>query len=85
MPTANVYIDGFNLFYRCLKGTPYKWLDVARLSEHLLPKGTIVNRIRYFTARWGPDRTTRTRRRIKRSTCAPSERFRTSPSGSVTS
>jgi hypothetical protein len=53
MPTANVYIDGFNLFYRCLKGTPYKWLDVARLSAHLLPKGTIVNRIRYFTARVG--------------------------------
>ena len=32
MPTANVYIDGFNLFYRCLKGTPYKWLDVLRTN-----------------------------------------------------
>jgi hypothetical protein len=53
MPTANVYIDGFNLFSRCLKGTPYKWLDVAILAAHLLPKGTIVNRIRYFTARVG--------------------------------
>jgi hypothetical protein len=29
MRIANVYIDGFNLFYRCLKGTPYKWLDVG--------------------------------------------------------
>ena len=53
MRTANVYIDGFNLFYRCLKGTPYKWLDVARLSAYLLPKGTVINRIRYFTARVG--------------------------------
>lgn len=44
MPTANVYIDGFNLFYRCLKGTPYKWLDVAKLSAHLLPKGTVISR-----------------------------------------
>jgi len=23
-----VYIDGFNLFYGALKGTPYKWLDL---------------------------------------------------------
>ena len=44
MLTANVYIDGFNRFYRCLRGTPYKWLDVARLAAHLLPKGTVVNR-----------------------------------------
>lgn len=51
MLTANVYIDGFNLFYRCLKGTPYKWLDVSRLSSYLLPKGTVIRQIRYFTAR----------------------------------
>jgi hypothetical protein len=51
MPIVNVYIDGFNLVCRCLKGTPYKWLDVARLSAYLLPKGTIVNRIHCFTAR----------------------------------
>ncbi len=51
MPTANVYIDGFNLYYRCLKDTPYKWLNVSRLAALLLPAGTQVNRIRYFTAR----------------------------------
>ena len=47
---TNVYIDGFNLYYRALRRSPqYKWLDLARLSQALLPNHTI-NRIRYFTA-----------------------------------
>src|SRR5215204_882432 len=46
---TNVYIDGFNLFYGCLKGSPYKWLDIDALCRRLLPKDQI-NRIRYFTA-----------------------------------
>lgn len=25
---TRVYIDGYNLYYGCLKGTPYKWLDL---------------------------------------------------------
>ena len=29
---TRVYIDGFNLYYGCLKGTPAKWLDPAILS-----------------------------------------------------
>ncbi|MDA8399005.1 MAG: helicase-related protein, partial [Actinomycetota bacterium] len=28
-----VYIDGFNLYYRALKGTPHKWLDIEALSR----------------------------------------------------
>jgi hypothetical protein len=28
---TNVYIDGFNLYYGCLKGTPHKWLDLDAL------------------------------------------------------
>jgi len=47
---ANVYIDGFNLYYGCLKGTLDKWLDPAALARRLLPADTI-KRIRYFTAR----------------------------------
>jgi uncharacterized LabA/DUF88 family protein len=31
-----VYIDGFNLYYRALKGSPYKWLDLKSLSAKLL-------------------------------------------------
>jgi hypothetical protein len=50
MSRANVYIDGFNLFYGALKGSPYKWLDLEALSRQLLPKDNI-NRIRYFTAK----------------------------------
>jgi uncharacterized LabA/DUF88 family protein len=47
---ANIYVDGFNLYYGALKGTPYKWLDLEALSRRLAP-GCDINRIRYFTAR----------------------------------
>ena len=46
---TNVYVDGFNLYYGCLKGTPYRWLDLAQLCQVLLPSHQI-HRIRYFTA-----------------------------------
>ena len=46
---TNVYIDGFNLFYRALKGTEFKWLDLRRLAETLFPHDTI-HRVCYFTA-----------------------------------
>ncbi|GAA2071478.1 NYN domain-containing protein [Actinomadura alba] len=49
---VNVYVDGFNLYYGCLKGTPYKWLDLDALSRRLLPRDRI-HRIRYFTAQIG--------------------------------
>lgn len=45
-----VYIDGFNLYYGALRGTPYKWLDLSKLGRILLPKNTIA-RIKYYTAR----------------------------------
>jgi hypothetical protein len=45
----NVYIDGFNLYYGCLKGQPYKWLNLERMCELLLRRFE-VQRIRYFTA-----------------------------------
>jgi hypothetical protein len=47
---ANVYVDGFSLYYWALKGTPYRWLDLRKLSKSLLPHDRI-HRIRYFTAR----------------------------------
>src|ERR1700742_386641 len=50
MAIANVYIDGFNLYYGALKKTPYKWLDLAALSQAMLPTDT-VQEINYFTAR----------------------------------
>lgn len=47
---TNVYVDGFNLYYGCLKGTPHKWLNLEVLFDQILPKNTIQH-IHYFTAR----------------------------------
>lgn len=44
-----VYIDAFNLYFGCLKRTPYKWLDLSKLCTILLPQHQI-ERIKYFTA-----------------------------------
>lgn len=44
-----IYIDGFNLYYGCLKGTPYKWLNPALLCQALLPQHQITS-IKYFSA-----------------------------------
>lgn len=49
-PKTSVYVDGFNLYYGSLKGTPYKWLDLQKLLRQLLPRHD-VRQIRYFTAR----------------------------------
>ncbi len=47
-----VYIDGFNLYYRCLKGTGYKWLDLYRMAELLLPaEKHEITKVKFFTAR----------------------------------
>ena len=46
---TNLYIDGFNLYYRAVRGTPFKWLNLRKLAETLFPQDTI-NGIYYFTA-----------------------------------
>ena len=50
MLRTTVYIDGFNLYYRALKGTSHKWLDIAALSTVVLPSGHQIDRINYYTA-----------------------------------
>jgi uncharacterized LabA/DUF88 family protein len=45
-----IYIDGFNLYYRALRGTPYRWLDLRALSEGFLDPGYDISLMRYFTA-----------------------------------
>ena len=42
-------MDGLNLYYRALRGTECRWLDIGKLARLLLPKHQ-VGRIRYFTA-----------------------------------
>lgn len=45
-----VYVDGFNLYYGAVKDTSYKWLNIRRMCELLLPEDKIVG-IKYFTAK----------------------------------
>lgn len=44
-------MDGFNLYYGALKGTPWRWLDLRALLEQRLRPRHDINCIRYFTAR----------------------------------
>lgn len=44
-----VYVDAFNLYYGCLRRTPYRWLNIQKLCELLLPKNDI-RAVKYFTA-----------------------------------
>lgn len=46
-----IYVDGFNLYYGCLKNSSYKWLDLKKLFEILLQSGNQITAINYFTAR----------------------------------
>lgn len=47
---TNIYIDGFNLYYGSLRGTPFRWLNVDSLCRKIL-KEAKINSIKYFTAR----------------------------------
>lgn len=48
-----VYVDGFNLYYGSVRGTPYKWLNIVELCRRLMPENEI-ERVHYFTARVKP-------------------------------
>jgi hypothetical protein len=48
-PTAYVYVDAFNLYYGSLKRTPFKWLDLEKLFDRLLPSFD-VKKVYYFCA-----------------------------------
>ena len=50
---TNVYVDGFNLYYGCIRHTPYHWLNLAELCRLMLPRDRI-NQIKYFTALVAP-------------------------------
>lgn len=49
-----VYVDGFNLYYRGLRKTSYKWVNLQLLSEALLSKNDKITSIKYFTADVSP-------------------------------
>ncbi|VAW42616.1 FIG00581129: hypothetical protein [hydrothermal vent metagenome] len=54
MKRTIIYIDGYNLYYGCLKHTEHKWLDIYHLSSKYIiraqsPDHTII-KIKFFTA-----------------------------------
>ena len=46
-----VYVDGFNLYYRALRKSRHKWLNLQALCEAALPKACNIVAINYYTAR----------------------------------
>lgn len=46
-----VYVDGFNMYYGCLRKTPYKWLDLCALFDRTIPPNHTLAKVKYFTAR----------------------------------
>lgn len=46
-----IYVDGFNLYYRALKKTNFKWLNLMALCEASLPKDCEIVGINFYTAR----------------------------------
>lgn len=51
--TTFLYIDGFNLYYSAVKGTPLRWLDPVSLVARAFPRNEIVC-TKYFSARVSP-------------------------------
>lgn len=51
------YVDGFNLYYGSLKGSPHRWLDLCayfdRTLARLSPPHHLIQ-VKYFTARVAP-------------------------------
>jgi len=58
------FVDGYNIFYGLLAGTPYKWLDLKSLLAHIAhvenPRNAVVS-IDYFTSPIKPQLATRGR------------------------
>ena len=48
---TTIYVDGLNLYYRALKKTPYKWLDLSGLFRDILRPHHDIKKIKYFTTK----------------------------------
>ena len=51
---TTIYVDGLNLYYRCVRKTEFKWLDLSQLFTNLLDTKYEINRINYFFAHIKP-------------------------------
>jgi uncharacterized LabA/DUF88 family protein len=58
------FVDGYNVFYGLLAGTPYKWLNLPKLLAHIAyienPRSSLVS-MDYFTSSVKPELATRGR------------------------
>jgi uncharacterized LabA/DUF88 family protein len=45
-----LYVDGLNLYYGALRGTPLRWLDPVALTAQLFP-GFEITKAKYFSAK----------------------------------
>lgn len=56
------FVDGYNVFYGLLAGTPYKWLNLTRLLTHIAhvenPQSSLAS-VDYFTSSVKPELATR--------------------------
>ena len=53
---AMVYVDGFNLYFGILQGTPdLKWLNLESFMDFLRPDEEVLG-VRYFTALVDPQK-----------------------------
>ena len=50
MKRTIAYVDGYNLYYGLLKGTPYKWLDLVQFVAKLLRDNHSLVSVKYFTS-----------------------------------
>jgi hypothetical protein len=50
MSRTIVYIDALNLYYRALRYTPHKWLNLQRLATSSLPRACKITAINYYYA-----------------------------------
>lgn len=44
------YIDGFNLYY-AIRSSGCKWLNIKELAQVAMPAGTVIEKLKYYTAR----------------------------------
>ena len=51
---VSVYVDSFNLYYRALRKTPYRWLNPLALARDLVEADDEIGAVRFFTARVSP-------------------------------
>jgi len=48
---TTIYVDGLNLYYRCLRNSQFKWLDLSLLFSNLLDTDKYeIKRINYYYA-----------------------------------